>query len=60
VEKFPTYSKTHSSKIRFFDFWLKADASKRLESVGGDERLLPIITSEIELLGCPKDKKALE
>lgn len=59
VEKHPSYAKTHSMKIRFFDHWIRLDESKRQEVVG-DARLLPIIRAEIEALGCPKDAKTLE
>jgi len=59
VERHPTYEKTHSSKMRFFDYWLKLDETKRQEYIG-DERLSPIILSEITSLGLPKDSKDLE
>jgi hypothetical protein len=60
VEHFPHYFKTHTAKLQFFNYWLKLDAAKRLESVGGDERLLSIVQSEIDALGCPTDVKNLE
>jgi hypothetical protein len=57
---FPTYSKTHSSKVRFFEHWNKLDEAQRKVAFP-DEKKLTQALSDIASLGQQiKDNKEAE
>ena len=60
IEKYPTYEKTHSAKIRFAESWLKLDDATKKKSLGTDDKVAAAEKEVSSLLSGLKDMKSLE
>ena len=49
IEKYPTYEKTHSAKIRFAESWFKLDDATKKKSLGTDDK---VAAAEKEVATC--------
>jgi hypothetical protein len=59
-EKHADHPKTVSSLIKLFKKWLSMSDDEKLAACGGDVRILSVVESEINALGCSSSVAGLK